>query len=142
MRRQGSSDPGVDGVAAVMRRHWVAVAPGASIAQTLPMMRLARLRQLPVVADGVLLGVLSFAALAEAALTGRCTHVGEVMTPETETGVSTMAVGEAAARLARSCAGCLPIVEPGPRGPRLVGLLTESDLLRLAYDPIRGPGLS
>lgn len=121
----------------MMRRHWVAVAPDASITETLQMMRVARLRQLPVVADGVLRGVLSFAALVEAALTGRCTRVEEVMSPETETGGATMAVDEAAARIARSRTGCLPIVEPGPDGPRLVGLLTESDLLRRAYDPIR-----
>ena len=31
--------------------------------------------------------------------------------------------------------GCLPVVEATPEGPRLVGLLTESDLLRAAYLP-------
>lgn len=128
-------------VAGVMRRHWLAVAPGAAIGETLQLMRLARLRQLPVVADGVLRGVLPFTALVEAALAGGSSQVGEVMTPEAETGAATMALGEAAARIARSCAGCLPIVEPGPQGPRLVGLVTESDLLRLAYDPTRVPAV-
>ena len=65
-------------------------------------------------------------------------RVGDVMRLEMETGEASMPVGEAAARLVRSQAGFLPIVEPGPGGPRLVGLVTESDLLRLAYDPVRG----
>jgi len=121
----------------VMRRHWLAVSPRTPIRETLQLMRMARLRQLPVVADGILRGVLSYAALVEAALKGQASQVGEVMAPEMETGDAAMPVPEAAARVARSRAGCLPIVEPTPDGPRLVGLLTESDLLRLAYDPLR-----
>jgi CBS domain-containing protein len=124
-------------VGGVMRRHWLAVSPGASVRETLQLMRMARLRQLPVVADGILRGVLSYAALVEAALKGGATQVGEVMGAETETGSTEMPVAEAAARVARSRGGCLPIVEPSGEGPRLVGLLTESDLLRLAYDPVR-----
>ena len=31
--------------------------------------------------------------------------------------------------------GCLPVVEPEPGGLRLLGLVTESDLLRRAYVP-------
>lgn len=126
-------------VEGVMRRHWLAVSPSAPVRETLQLMRLARLRQVPVVGDGILRGVLSYATLVDAALKGRATQVGEVMGPEMETGDVAMPVAEAAARVARSRAGCLPIVEASPEGPRLVGLVTESDLLRLAYDPLRRP---
>jgi CBS domain-containing protein len=125
-------------VGGVMRRHWVAVSPGLPLREALQLMRVARLRQLPVVTGGVLLGVLSYRTVVEAVVAGRGERVGDVMRPEMETGEASMPVGEAAARLVRSQAGFLPIVEPGPGGPRLVGLVTESDLLRLAYDPVRG----
>jgi acetoin utilization protein AcuB len=132
---------GTEGVGGVMRRRWIAVAPHATVRDTLQLMRLGRLRQLPVVADGILLGVLSYPTLVEAVLTGRAERVAQVMTPESETGEAGMPIREAAARIARSLAGCLPVVEPGPAGPRLVGLVTEADLLRLAYDrvPDRAP---
>jgi len=42
-------------------------------------------------------------------------------------------LSEAASRLERLRVGCLPVVEPGEDGLRLVGLLTEMDLLRAAY---------
>ena len=42
-------------------------------------------------------------------------------------------LSEAASRLERLRVGCLPVVEPGEQGLRLVGLLTEMDLLRAAY---------
>ena len=32
--------------------------------------------------------------------------------------------------------GCLPVVESSPTGPALVGVVTEADLLRVAYDPL------
>ena len=121
------------GLGRIMRRHWIAVSPLASLGDTLQLMRMARLRQLPVVADGILRGMLSYPAAVEAAVSGRASQVGQVMAAETETGEVRMPVAEAAARIARSSAGCLPVVEPGPEGPRLVGLVTESDLLRLAY---------
>ena len=124
-------------VGGVMRRHWVAVSPGLPLREALQLMRVARLRQLPVVTGGVLLGVLSYRTVVEAVVAGRGERVGDVMRPEMETGEASMPVGEAAARLVRSQAGFLPIVEPGPGGPRLVGLVTESDLLRLAYEPVR-----
>ena len=42
-------------------------------------------------------------------------------------------LAEAAARLDRLRVGCLPVVELGEQGLRVVGLLTEMDLLRAAY---------
>ena len=42
---------------------------------------------------------------------------------------------DAAHRLCNLRVGCLPIVEKLPQGPRLVGLITETDLLGAAYRP-------
>ena len=39
----------------------------------------------------------------------------------------------AAARLIRDGSGCLPVVEFAAGGPRLLGIVTETDLLRAAY---------
>lgn len=130
------------GLRGVMRRHWISVSPRTAVRDALQLMRVARLRQLPVVADGVLLGVLSYRVLVEAAGAGDAERVEQVMSPETETADPRMAVAEAAARIARSPGGCLPVVEPGPRGPRLVGIVTEADLLSLAYSRTRGGTVS
>lgn len=130
--------PGAEGVGGLMRRHWIAVSPQAAVRDALQLMRMARLRELPVVVDGILHGVLSYPALVEAALEGQAARVAQVMSPEIETGDEHMPVAEAAARIARSRTGCLPVVESSPEGPRLVGLVTESDLLRFAYEGLRG----
>ncbi len=39
----------------------------------------------------------------------------------------------AASRICHLNIGCLPVVERTSRGPRLLGVVTESDLLRAAY---------
>jgi CBS domain-containing protein len=46
----------------------------------------------------------------------------------------------AASRMLALRIGCLPVVIPSTRGPQLVGLVTEADLLRAAYLP-GPPGL-
>jgi acetoin utilization protein AcuB len=124
-------------VKGVMRRRWIAVSPLAAILDTLQLMRLARLRHLPVVKDGILHGLVSYPAIVTAVLMGQVEHVGQVMAVEAETAEASLPISEAVARIARNATGCLPVVEPTSAGPRLVGLLTESDLLRLAYEPGR-----
>lgn len=130
-------EPEGQAVGGVMRRRWIAVSPAAPLLDTLQLMRLARLRHLPVVADGILRGVVSYPVVVAAALAGRVEQVGQVMAAETETAGPSMPLAEAAERIARNGIGCLPVVEATKAGPRLVGLLTESDLLRLAYAPGR-----
>lgn len=124
-------------VGGVMRRRWIAVSPVASLLDTLQLMRLARLRHLPVVADGILRGVISYPVVVAAAVSGQAEQVGQVMAAEAETAEASTPVAEAAVRIARNGTGCLPVVESTKAGPRLVGLVTESDLLRLAYEPER-----
>ena len=135
---QVASGPGALTVGAVMRRRWIAVSPLATARDALQIMRMARLRQVPVAADGILKGMLWYPALVQAVLGAGGPKVAQVMSPELEAGDAQMPVSEAAARIARSHGGCLPVIEPSPAGARLVGLVTESDLLRLAYEPARG----
>jgi predicted transcriptional regulator len=137
-----SAATGIEGVTVgtVMRRRWIAVSPLAPLRDALRLMRMARLRQLPVASDGILRGVIGYHALVHAVLDSggwELAPVAQVMSPEAETGEVGMPIAEAAARMVRSRAGCLPVVEPAPGGARLVGLVTETDLLRLAYAPAR-----
>jgi CBS domain-containing protein len=52
-----------------------------------------------------------------------------------ETALESTTLGAAARRMLRLKIDCLPVVRAGSNGPALVGLLTESDLLRAAYAP-------
>ncbi|MDJ0868988.1 MAG: CBS domain-containing protein, partial [Myxococcota bacterium] len=42
-------------------------------------------------------------------------------------------VRDAAEAMVETGRGCVPVVEPVPGGLRLVGIVTESDLIRLAF---------
>ena len=118
----------------VMRRHWIALSPSAGLDDALQLMRLARVRQLPVVADGILVGVLSYPGLVAARLAGIALLVQQVMARVEETAEATTTLCEVAARMQRARAGCLPVVRPTTAGLLLIGLVTEADLLRLAYE--------
>ena len=131
----------------VMRRHFIALAPGDALLEAECLMRMARVRFLPVAMGGALVGGLSHRALLAAALAKtlpgarpgalaswlRGTPVARIMaspvfvTPRT-------GLGEATARLLEKGHGCLSVVEPGAGKNLLVGLLTASDLLRAAFD--------
>ena len=110
-------------------------------------MRLARLRHLIVARDGYLVGILTYRAVLEETLARRVdTAVGRAeasvevaMVRDPECVSSERSLTDVAARLWRTGLGCLPVVEPTGSGPRLVGLVTETDLLRAAYDPFFGP---
>jgi CBS domain-containing protein len=125
----------------VMRRRWISLSPSAGLLEARQLMRLARVRQLPVVADGgLLIGVVSYADLLIAALEGvpDKTVVGDVMGEAIETATVEMPLAEAALLMVRGAAGYLPVVGRTREGLRLLGLVTESDLLRLAYDARAG----
>ena len=98
-------------------------------------MRLARLRHLVVAKDDKLVGLLSYRSLLESLLDERSRgdEIGRAMiaapaflTPETP-------LAEAADRICRYGFGCLPVVEQGESEARIVGLVTETDLLRVAF---------
>jgi len=106
-------------------------------------MRMARLRHVPVVRSGILVGVLSYRDLADAFLdagrTGpadsflRATPVSGLVRGAPVTIAPGESLAEAVDRMLALRLGCLPVAVPTDGGPRLVGLLTESDLLRAAY---------
>ena len=109
-------------------------------------MRLARLRHLTIENEGVLVGILSYRDLQDELLArldpgaslqgmpgpGRAAAV-EHLTGSPYSIAPDATLAEAAARLERLRVGCLPVVEQGEQGLRVVGLLTEMDLLRAAY---------
>lgn len=103
-------------------------------------MRLGRIRHLPVVEEGVVVGVISQRDLFRSALASALGYgekaqrglmqtllVKEVMTSPVLTVDPECPVREAARLMQEKKIGCLPVV----RGQRLVGIITESDMLKL-----------
>jgi CBS domain-containing protein len=130
-------------VRTLMRRRFIAVAPEESLLEVWHLMQFARLRLLPVVRDGVLVGTVSFRELARALLAGAerrlaerlAAPIEEVMASGFENVPPEAGLEVAARELCAHEQGCLPVVETGADGPRLVGLVTEHDLLEATYAP-------
>ena len=136
-------------VATLMRTNFVAAGPEDSLLEADRIMRLARIRHLPVVDKGVLVGLLSHRDVLAASISRlercdpaeRLNHlrgipIRSVMTRELTVGTEETALADAARRMLRLKIGCLPIVRAAADGQlQLVGILTESDLLRAAYAP-------
>lgn len=127
----------------LMRRHFIAVEPGDDVDDVLQLMAFARVRFLPVVEDGVLLGLVGYRALALAKLedlrAGRgesARRVAELMEPPAGTVRARADLDTAAHRLSGTEQGCLPVVEPSDAGPRIIGLVTEHDLLEAIFRPL------
>ncbi|HVH07225.1 MAG TPA: CBS domain-containing protein [Myxococcota bacterium] len=126
-------------VARVMRGHFVALGPEDSLREAEMLMRMGRFRALPVVSAERLAGMLHYAPLLRWCLEAcaaspedvdrrlREWQVAALMDAQPASTAPGAPVGEAAARLVESDGGCLPVVDPEGR---LVGILTESDLLR------------
>ena len=132
-------------VGQAMRRRFIALAPEDSLAEAERLMRMARVRYLPVCAGGVLVGGLSHRALLASALAAdgerasarwlRETPVARVMERAPAHVTPEAPLADAAGLLVEVDGGCLPVLDPGAGEPRLVGVVTESDLLRAAFDP-------
>jgi CBS domain-containing protein len=126
-----------------MRREFISVAPQESLAEARQIMRMARLRHLVVVQGSSLVGLLTYRDLVDflfseaargAATSGLRVEEAMVRFPQSVSPDRTLAY--AASRLWQLQLGCLPVVEADENGGRLVGLITEVDLLRAAYDPL------
>ena len=136
-------------VATLMRTNFVSAAPDDSLLEADRIMRLARIRHLPVVDKGILVGLLSHRDVLSASISRlercdpaeRMNHlrgipIRAVMARDLSTATEDTILGDAARRMLRLKIGCLPVVRHGANGGlQLVGLVTESDLLRAAYTP-------
>ncbi len=130
-------------VASAMQPEFVSVKSRDQLDFVDDIMQLGRIRHMPVVDDGELVGVVSQRDLLAAALSRaldfdptqrrtflRSVLVGEVMTPKPITIGPDATLLEAARTLLAHKIGCLPVVDEAGRP---VGILTESDLVRGAY---------
>ncbi len=120
----------------LMRGDVITVSPDDAIEDVASWMRLGRLRQLPVVVNDGLLGEISFLAIVEASLrdspAGAARAVRDLMQRAEDLAAPDTAPPALVGCLARRGVGFVPVVEPGAPTPRLVGIVTERDLLRLA----------
>lgn len=127
----------------VMRGNVRTVEPTDRLDLANVVMKLGGIRHLPVVEEGVLIGVVSQRDLLSAALSSalepspedalrlRTVLVEDVMTRDPHSvGINTP-LRDAAATLLRQQIGCLPVVD---EAGRLIGLVSETDLIRGAYD--------
>ena len=146
--REERSTLGRRTVATLMRENFISIAPDDTLLEADRIMRLARIRHLPVVRNGKLVALLSHRDVLSASISElekcdpaeRLEHlrripVSEVMRGSLYTATEETTLADAARRMLRAKIGCLPVVRPGPDGPILRGLITESDLLRAAYVP-------
>jgi CBS domain-containing protein len=141
-------------VSEIMRREVVTAAPKEKLDLTQDIMNLGRVRHMPVLDAGRVVGVLSHRDLLAASLTKaldfdqvsrrsflRSVEVREVMAKDVVTVPPETPLADAARILIERKIGCLPVV--GPAGA-LLGLVTETDLLSAAFlddeDAQEGPG--
>ncbi len=120
-------------VAEIMTPNPEVVAPGDRLQQAAQEMELRYIRHLPVVdASGALCGLLSERDLHAA---DERLRVRDVMAADVKTVTSQTPAYEAAYLILRDKIGCLPVVSDVGR---LVGIVTESDFVRLAYTMLGG----
>jgi CBS domain-containing protein len=113
-------------VSDLMTRHPIVVRASDRAGTAADLLRNCRIRHLPVVDEGGVVGVVSVRDLLTAV--GGAMRVRELMSAPVETTTSHVAAEAAAERLLRRHVSCLPVVEAG----RLIAILTATDLLRFA----------
>jgi CBS domain-containing protein len=127
----------------IMQREFASVRSDERLDFVDDVMALGRVRHMPVVDDGKLVGVVTQRDLLAASLARvldfdhqerrtflRSIDVCEVMVRRPITVAPSAILAEAAALLLRHKIGCLPVVGSGGEA---LGLVTETDLLRAAY---------
>jgi acetoin utilization protein AcuB len=129
----------------------VAVRPGDTLADALRLTREHRVRHLPVVEDGALVGIVSDRDIRlampsplavpdpERAAFLERTTVGQVMTREVITAGPLDTVEDAAGQLCRHRIGALPVVDAYGK---LLGMVTETDILTAFAEVLSAGGPS
>ncbi len=123
----------------IMQRKVVTISAGDSLSTVEDIMTLGGVRHMPVVQAGSLVGVVSQRDLLRASLSAlsdfgkderraflQVVEIEKVMSAPAVTIGPGASVREAARVMAQRKIGCLPVLEDG----RLIGLVTETDLLR------------
>lgn len=111
-------------VAEMMRRDVETLRPDDELSVPRDLVAEKRIRHFPVVEDGRLVGVVSDRDLLR---TKEDARVRDVMAEDVITISSSEDVKDAALTMLTGSVGCLPVVDQG----KLVGIVTESDILRL-----------
>ncbi len=116
----------------VMSTDLVTVRPAESVRRAYEIMRDRRIRHLPVIENDRLVGILSDRDLRPVLLSPGLTgaSVAELMSEGPTTITPDTSVEDAASLLVVRKIGCLPVVE----GERLVGIVTETDLLAVLVE--------
>jgi CBS domain-containing protein len=140
--------PGSRPVSEIMQTQVASLSAGDRLDLAEDIMRLGRVRHMPVLEAARLVGVVSARDVLAASLTKaldfepahrrsflRSVEVSEVMSRDVVTVEPDTTLREAAELLLSRKIGCLPVVKPDRT---LVGLVTETDLLRAAYLPGTG----
>ena len=135
-------------VSEVMESEIVTLAASDRLDLADDVMRLGHVRHIPVLDDERVVGIVTHRDLLAASLSKtlafdpkqrrtflHSVDVGEVMIRDVVTVAPDATLGEAAALLLGRRIGCLPVVKPDGT---LVGLVTETDLLRAAFLPDEG----
>lgn len=126
----------------IMRTPVVSIAPEAGLDRALVMMRTQRIRHLPVVQDGKLVGIVTDRDLRlsmvekdgpQSAPKGlylpALTKIKTIMVEDVKTITAIDTVGDAANLMSKYKIGCLPVVEGSSK--HIVGIVTETDMLRV-----------
>jgi len=126
----------------IMSTELVTLEEGEDLSLADTIMALARIRHLPVVRDGQLVGLVTHRDLLRAQADrlragqgdreGAAIDVAEIMTRDVRTVTPDTAVLDAARTIEAEKLGCLPVVE----GDLLVGIVTEADFVSLVIEAL------
>jgi CBS domain-containing membrane protein len=131
----------------VMTKEIITLSPSQHLHSVDDLMKVAGIRHVPVVDDGRLVGIVTQRDLFRAAMSSvlefrdsaargwlERIRVAEVMTSPVVTATPDWPIGRAIDTMLEHAIGCLPVVERD----RLVGLVTETTLLRLLARMVSG----
>ena len=135
-------------VRTIMQRKIVTISAGESLSTVEDIMRLGRVRHMPVVSSGRLVGVVSERDLLRTSLSSLSSHrsaerkaflyaieIGRVMSQPPIVIAPEATIRQAARVMAENKIGCLPVVAD----EALVGLVTETDVLGWVANEDEGP---